>query len=148
MTVLSFRLRAAEAADAEILSRLHEAAFSRPWTAGEFASLLSGGARGVIAETGAEAACFLLYRFAAGEGEILTLATHPAFCRLGAARTCLAWMRARGAEEGVTALFLEVAEDNAAAISLYRREGFTQAGMRKAYYAGGINALVMRLQLD
>jgi [ribosomal protein S18]-alanine N-acetyltransferase len=47
--------------------------------------------------------------------------------------------------------FLEVAVDNRAAIALYERLGFHQAGRRLYYYdrgeAGRVDALVMRLDL-
>ena len=51
---------------------------------------------------------------------------------------------------GVSVLFLEVAEDNAAAKALYDRCGFTPIGKRPAYYrreGGRVAALTFRKDL-
>lgn len=47
------------------------------------------------------------------------------------------------AECEATRLLLEVAEDNAAALVLYRRHRFEEIGRRRRYYADGRDALVM-----
>jgi ribosomal-protein-alanine N-acetyltransferase len=48
-----------------------------------------------------------------------------------------------------TEVFLEVREDNPRARELYRRHGFTEIGVRRGYYQpGGIDAIVMRKDLD
>ena len=38
---------------------------------------------------------------------------------------------------------LEVRADNAAAQRLYDRHGFVRTGVRRGYYAGGVDALVL-----
>ena len=56
--------------------------------------------------------------------------------------------RARGA----STLHLEVAEDNTAALALYRATGFVEAGRRKGYYArpdgSAAAALLLSLKLS
>jgi Acetyltransferases len=62
---------------------------------------------------------------------------------------CIAMLEASGAQS----LFLEVAEDNAAALGLYRSLGFVEVGRRPGYYdarSGGgkeKQALVLRLEI-
>jgi ribosomal-protein-alanine N-acetyltransferase len=79
----------------------------------------------------------------AGELEVLAVATHPAHRRAGHAqslvRSILDEARARGASRG----FLEVREDNAAAIGLYAALGFAPDTRRARYYADGTDALIM-----
>ncbi|MEM6306937.1 MAG: GNAT family N-acetyltransferase [Pseudomonadota bacterium] len=86
---------------------------------------------------------FLILQIIAQEGEVLTLATHPAHRRKGLARACLAQAIAIGLDR----LFLEVAADNAPARSLYAAHGFTQIGLRRGYYARKtgtpVDALIM-----
>jgi ribosomal-protein-alanine N-acetyltransferase len=48
---------------------------------------------------------------------------------------------------GAVAMFLEVAEGNAAARALYGAAGFAEAGRRRRYYADGGDALVLRREL-
>ena len=51
--------------------------------------------------------------------------------------------------ERVRTVFLEVDPNNAAALALYRRFGFSVAGERPGYYASsGTRALTMRLGMD
>src|SRR4051794_10118687 len=99
------------------------------------------GAFGLIDERGG----MLLGRIAAEEAEVLTLAVMPAACRQGIA-TCLL-RETKALVVSGAALFLEVATSNAAALALYRREGFVEVGRRRRYYADGSDALVMRVQL-
>jgi ribosomal-protein-alanine N-acetyltransferase len=49
----------------------------------------------------------------------------------------------RAQAAGLERAWLEVRTGNAAAIALYRRFGFVEAGCRKKYYADGADALVM-----
>ncbi|MEY1554553.1 GNAT family N-acetyltransferase [Yoonia sp. R2331] len=108
------------------LAATHAAAnqVDRAWTATEFQDLLAAGAT----LTG-DARSFVLGRIIAGEGEVLTLATHPDHQRKGLARAALAAFCAT-----CDTVFLEVAADNAAALALYRSAGFAQVGKRAGYY--------------
>jgi ribosomal-protein-alanine N-acetyltransferase len=90
---------------------------------------------------------FVLARVAADEAEILTLAVVPASRRTGLATALLSAARARAADDGATAMLLEVAEANDAARALYARLGFTQVGRRRDYYGTGKDALVLKCAL-
>jgi len=141
--------------DAGAVSALHREDFSRPWSDGEFASLLEQPTVfGFMArETGhrQEApAGFVLARLAAGEGEILTLAVARAHRRQGIGWRLMTAVLGELHSQRAEALFLEVDERNFPAIALYRRLGFGEVGRRPVYYrtpqdSGG--ALVMRRDL-
>jgi ribosomal-protein-alanine N-acetyltransferase len=45
---------------------------------------------------------------------------------------------------GAASLFLEVADDNVAALALYERLGFVTVGMRPNYYARGATSVAAR----
>ncbi|MEM1285632.1 MAG: GNAT family N-acetyltransferase [Pseudomonadota bacterium] len=136
------------------LALLHDAAFPIGWSADDLAGLvddqnvttrvlrpLSWFGRGPIEG-------FIMVRLAGDEGEVLTFAvSHRARGRGHGTRLLDdALMALR--QQGVQAVFLEVAESNAAALTLYRRRGFTEVGERPAYAAradgGKERALVMR----
>lgn len=117
----------------EDMATTHAAAFtqSRPWTAAEFADLLSN--RFTHATGSAES--FALFQVIADEAELLTIATHPAHQRQGLALKCMKDWHERAAALGATRAFLDVAADNSAAIALYERCGYTRCGLRKGYYS-------------
>jgi ribosomal-protein-alanine N-acetyltransferase len=139
-------------ADLPALARLHGLSFAAAWTEPELADLIAapGGLALVLDGTSQEG--FLLARIGADEAEILTLAVDPAARRRGVARRLVEAAAETLRAKGATALFLEVAVDNAAARALYSGCGFAQAGLRRSYYArpGGaaVDALVLRRALD
>ncbi|WP_332640221.1 GNAT family N-acetyltransferase [Brevundimonas sp.] len=113
------------------LAALHAEAFDAPWDAAAFDSLL--GQAGVHLAESPDG--FILMRTAADEAEILTLAVRPGARRRGLGAELVARGAAEAAARGATRLFLEVADDNAAARALYARAGFAEAGRRPRYYA-------------
>ena len=145
-------LRFATAVDAEALHALHAQAFDQPWSAAEIERLMRilGGFAVVAEDAGTQG--FILVRTVADEGEILTLAVAPAFRRMGVGRALVESAAAEAARRGARTLFLEVAEDNPAAIALYDSAGFQAAGLRRAYYARPnarpADALVLRRPLN
>ncbi len=131
------------------LARLHADAFSatRAWSAPEIAELLSQPGVFAIADTNS----FCLIRTVLDEAEVLTIATAAAMRRQGLARTLLQRAETQAKERGAATIFLEVAEDNVAAITLYTSSGYSQIGRRSGYYlpkdAAPIAALVLRKSL-
>lgn len=89
----------------------------------------------------------LLGRVMAGQAEVLTLAVAPAVRRQGIASSMLRNARQLVVTRRGCAIFLEVSTGNAAALALYRREGFAEVGRRRRYYADGSDAVVMRVDL-
>jgi ribosomal-protein-alanine N-acetyltransferase len=145
--------RLAELGDAAALAEVHAAAFATPWSFEDIRPMLS--ARGAFA-LGVDAAAgglagFILCRVIAGEAEVLTLAVRPEHRRHGLGRALLAAAEAI-ASNTATAMFLEVAADNAAAIALYAAAGYEAVGRRASYYArpagAGADAIVMRRALN
>ncbi|MBF9034564.1 ribosomal protein S18-alanine N-acetyltransferase [Rhodobacterales bacterium HKCCE2091] len=114
------------------MAAIHAAAFSRqrPWSASEFAALLSDRTtRSATVPHG-----FGLIRLLPPEAEILTLAVHPDGQRRGAGRRILDNLMEMAAGAGAERMFLEVAASNAAARALYAAAGFVETGTRPRYY--------------
>ena len=141
----------ARAARAARLAAIHAEAFAgphdAPWSEAAFADLLDQ--RGVFALDSVDG--FILMRAVADEAEILTLAVRPAARRTGEGARLVRLGLEGAVELGATRVFLEVAEDNAAARALYAKAGFVEAGRRPAYYAGADggrrDALLLALNL-
>jgi [ribosomal protein S18]-alanine N-acetyltransferase len=132
------------------LAHFHAEAFTsaRPWSEAEFASLLGGpGVVLVCAPKG-----FLLGRALAGEAEILTIAVAEGSRRQGIGSGLLRGFLTEAAALGAETVFLEVAEENAAALALYHRMGFAEVGRRRAYYllsdGRRTDALVLRREAN
>jgi len=130
-------------AHAKTLAALHAPAFPHePWDEGDFATLLAQpGVTALLDPRGG----FVLWRIAADEAEILTLAVIPRRQGIGTALMRAA-IEAAGTA-GAVAMYLEVAAGNEAALGLYRNLGFNAAGRRNFYYPTGEDALVLRLTL-
>ncbi|AZQ69787.1 GNAT family N-acetyltransferase [Silicimonas algicola] len=127
-----------------------------PWSEKDFADLLadpavflaqpfigpeiSRGARG------AEPLAFALGRVALDEAELLTIAVHRDVRRRGLGAETLAAFEAAARGRSASRAFLEVAATNAPARALYARAGWSEDGVRRAYYraaSGRIDAILM-----
>ena len=133
---------------------VHGPAFAHAWSEEEFESLLASSAcraDGAFDGEAGKLIGFVLSRRAGDEAEILTVAVAAAARRRGAGKTLIRRHLERLRDDGVARLFLEVADDNAAAIALYRGAGFVEAGRRAGYYrradAPPGNALILRRDL-
>jgi ribosomal-protein-alanine N-acetyltransferase len=140
-------------AHAPAMAAAHAAAFDTAWTAEDIADLLGGpGGFGFIVEEAAEIAGFILCRALGDEAEVLTLAVRPSHRREGVAKALLQAAEDAASLGGASAVFLEVAADNAPAIALYVSGGFHEVGRRAGYYGRGAapaaDALVMRRDLN
>ena len=94
---------------------------------------------------------FILCRLAADEAEILSLGVTPDARRQGCAVALVEAAMRHAAVHGARRLYLEVAEDNAAARALYRSSGFEAVGRREAYYRrseGALAAIVLARSLE
>jgi len=134
------------------LAQIHTRCFDFGWSESVFADLLiKPHHRTYVFEAEGEIVSFVVMAVVAGEGEILTIATDPAYQNRGLARQLLEQVIQALHKEGAESLFLEVATDNAHAISLYETCGFHRTGLRKAYYsrrdAPPVDAHILRLAL-
>ncbi|MEM7290473.1 MAG: GNAT family N-acetyltransferase [Pseudomonadota bacterium] len=146
-----------EADDLARLAELHAQGFSRGWSDGELAKLMANKAYFCLVmrprgENNTQPVAFVLVRVAAEEAEIITIATHNRLRRSGFARRLMEAVIRKLESDRAKRLFLEVDENNKAAISLYHQLGFKKISERTAYYNGdGDNvpssALVMQREL-
>ncbi|MFN4353827.1 GNAT family N-acetyltransferase [Parvibaculum sp.] len=143
-------IRASDAASAAPFAALHRACFGEPWDEAAMRELLA--MPGAFAyEAGDPAALdgLVIARTAGGEAEILTIGVRPAMRGTGLGRRLLEAAAIHAAALGAEALFLEVAEDNRAALRLYEAFGFYLVGVRPGYYRReGAPVAARTLKLD
>jgi len=116
----------------EALAELHTLCFTtpRPWRTDEFAALLKTPGIFLVSHRHG----FALGRIAGPEAELLTLAVHPDTQNMGHGHQLVGDFLGAAARRGAVDVFLEVAENNAAAIALYRRSGFVKIAERSEYF--------------
>lgn len=128
------------------LASLHVHAFgSEAWSAAQIeGSLRLATTQGHGVWLDGRLVAFCLVQRLEDEAEILTICVDPDERRRGLARQLLRFV-IEAQKSG--AIFLEVAQDNAAAISLYESCGFQLTGRRPGYYRraeGSVDALNYR----
>ena len=77
---------------------------------------------------------YLCFRFIEDEMHIMNLAVDPIWRRRGVATFLLGYGLGLANRYGVKRAFLEVRTSNDAAMKLYRKMGFCEAGRRRRYY--------------
>ena len=122
---------------ADEIAALHARLFEQAWDAESIVRLIEHPASSSfiaqIREPRALAG-FVIGRIAADEAEILSIGVAPEWQRRGIGRHMAEGLVRAARRAEVKRLFLEVAADNDAAITLYEGLGFKIVGARKAYY--------------
>jgi ribosomal-protein-alanine N-acetyltransferase len=136
------------------VAEIHAACFHDAWGPGVLRQVLGmSGAFGLVARWGARGSMigFALARVVADECELLSLGVAPQHRARGVGRELLIAAMVRAADAKARNLFLEVAENNVAALKLYRAHGLVQVGQRPDYYENPDGcrtmALTMRCEL-
>jgi ribosomal-protein-alanine N-acetyltransferase len=139
--------------DFDALAAIHAEAFAdagpRAWSAAEIAALAAAPGGDLATGRAEPPVGFALWRVAADEAELLTIAVRPSARRRGVGAALLAEAMARSRARGATRMLLEAGVSNAAALTLYRRAGFAEVGRRPGYHGAGQahNALIMSVFL-
>ena len=89
---------------------------------------------------------FAIWQAAEDECELLSIAVEPVEQGKGLAKMLMEHCHREFAGRGIKKFFLEVRENNSAAISLYRKFGYEKIAERKKYYPDGETAIVMQTQ--
>lgn len=126
------RLRPAGEGDCSALAALARSVHSHPWNERQYRdSLLAGHQCWLLESAAGEAIACCVIAPLFGEAEILDVAVSPDWRRRGIAEVMLQALIARLPAER---WLLEVRTSNRAALSLYRKLGFSEDGVRKNYY--------------
>jgi [ribosomal protein S18]-alanine N-acetyltransferase len=130
---------------------IERAAYPYPWTGAIFQDCLRVGYCCWVAEDASGVIGYFVLSVAAQEAHLLNLCITPQLQRQGLGRRLLRQVLRLAREHDARSLFLEVRPSNTAALVLYRGTGFTEIGVRRAYYpaddGGRENAVVLSLSL-
>jgi len=134
--------------DIQDILKIEEKSFPSPWTVNMFLEELSNPlSRSFLAkrrDLEPTVLGYIFYQVVAFEMHILNIAVHPSYRSLGVGSTLLSSCLKKEKLNSARYAFLEVRENNKAAIKLYQKLGFKRIGLRKNYYRKeNTNALVM-----
>ena len=119
-----------------------------PWTRGNFHDALrAGNVAWVLRADDRALIAYCIVLMAIDEAHLLNLSVARAWQRQGYGWKTLEWAAHCAREYGARTMLLEVRPSNAAALSLYKRYGFQQIGVRRDYYPAPHHredAIVMR----
>lgn len=116
-------------------SEIEKLCFSDPWSESALCDLAEPPYVSFAVLDNGRLAAYAGMLCVCGEGNIVNVATHPDFRRLGYARALIDALVEYSLGCGnIELLFLEVRESNTAARALYESSGFSEVGRRPKFY--------------
>lgn len=141
-------MQASDLTDVELVER---SSYDYPWSRAVFRDCLLAGYYSLVLAVDGVVLGYAIMSIAAAEAHVLNICVHPAARRQGYGRRLLNAVLFKAEDAAVKQVFLEVRPSNEAAIALYHSVGFTQIGIRPAYYQardGRENAVVLSLAIS
>lgn len=121
--------------DIENLVAIHKATIKPAWSTASFTDMLNDPTvMGWKIQDTITIKGFIFVRFIFDEAEILTICVNPAYQRQGLGNVLLAYLKDQCLRCLIKKIFLEVNENNIAAISLYKKHNFNTIDIRNNYY--------------
>ncbi|MSQ56835.1 MAG: ribosomal-protein-alanine N-acetyltransferase [Limnohabitans sp.] len=131
--------------------RVEQAAYSHPWTRGNFQDSMLSGYHMLALHLGGELIGYYVAMRGVDEMHLLNVTVAPSHQGQGRGKHMLDMVCHYTRERLVSCLWLEVRRSNLRAISIYQKYGFLSVGDRKNYYPVSAtqreDAIVMRIQL-
>lgn len=146
MEGLTIRISQGSKEDIDAIALLETQCFPVPWSWNSIASEITKNdtSRFYIAELNGEfAGCVSCWFLPPFECQLGNVAVSPSFRRRGIARALMEQLITDAEKTGILDITLEVRASNQPAICLYEGLGFAQEGIRKGYYQGKEDAIIM-----
>lgn len=144
--------RAMSTLDLDAVALVEAQAYGYPWSRGNFLDSLASGHQAQVLHSPASGVVgYFVAMTGVDELHLLTLTVAPAWQGQGLGSQLLRVVCGLGLERGLSMLWLEVRSTNLRARALYRRNGFTEVGLRRGYYpaaSGREDAIVMNRPLQ
>jgi ribosomal-protein-alanine N-acetyltransferase len=143
-------IRHAGQGDLPAIEKIERVSFSTPWTESMYAAELI---RTVTVFLAAEEAGVVVGYVCAwavvDKGHILKIAVAPDRSRQGIGGLLMAELTKKFLSRGVDKMWLEVRQNNSAALSFYQGLGFSEVALHKKYYSDtGEDAIVMARRIN
>jgi len=86
---------------------------------------------------------FICFRNITEESELLNICVHPDYRQLGVGKRLMQFYVDFSSRRGIRTFYLEVNASNQSAIHLYQSFSYQSSGMKKNFYKGKFDALLM-----
>ena len=127
---------------------LEQGSIEHPWESKAIETLITDSNKTcLIAELDGTIAAYVGAESVLDESNIGNIVTHKDYRGRGIATQLFDALLKELKEQGIVKVFLEVEHDNAPAIALYEKSGFTKYGHRRDYYGPGKDAVLMSKEL-
>ena len=146
--MLDLVIRQGTLSDVQAIMALEQGSIEHPWESKAIETLITDSNKTcLIAELDGTIAAYVGAESVLDESNIGNIVTHKAFRGRGIATRLFDALLKELKEQGIAKVFLEVEHDNAPAIALYEKSGFTKYGHRRDYYGPGKDAVLMSKEL-
>jgi [ribosomal protein S18]-alanine N-acetyltransferase len=136
--------------DVRAVLEIERRAYKYHWTEGIFRDCLRVGYGCWVMELHGAVAGYGVLSLVVGEAHLLNICVAPEWQGKGYGNQLLEHFMELARERSASQMLLEVRPSNTAALALYRRRGFNEVGLRKAYYPsekGREDALILAIDL-
>ncbi|MBR2646781.1 MAG: ribosomal protein S18-alanine N-acetyltransferase [Clostridia bacterium] len=134
--------------DIDIVTEMEARCFSDPWNKEAMtASYLAPFTHCFLLEAGGQVCGYCILSVLFEDAEVLNIAVDLPHRKQGYGNALMNAMHEKAIALGAEKCFLEVRESNLSAITLYKKYGYEQYGVRKRYYEDGEDALAMKKTL-
>jgi tRNA threonylcarbamoyladenosine biosynthesis protein TsaB len=138
--------------DIDAVMAIENKAYPFPWTAGNFRDSITAGYEAWLLKEHGTIIGYMVWMKVVDEAHLLNITLSPARQGHGLGSWMMRHFLAQSQAQRLGQLMLEVRPSNPKAISMYRKFGFEQIGLRKGYYPAGPkqreDAVVMRLGVN
>ena len=146
--MLDLVIRQGTLSDVQAIMALEQGSIEHPWESKAIETLITDSNKTcLIAELDGTIAAYVGAESVLDESNIGNIVTHKDYRGRGIATRLFNALLEELKEQGITKVFLEVEHDNAPAIALYEKSGFTKYGHRRDYYGPGKDAVLMSKEL-
>lgn len=139
-------IRQANVDDVNVMAELDKICFSSPWSESAFSREIQRNPLALyfVGTVEEQVIGYAGLWCIEDEGHITNVAVHPDYRQRGIGELLVSALINHTAEKGIRSHTLEVRVSNYAAIQLYQKMGFEEAGRRKKYYEDtGEDAMIM-----
>ena len=132
------------------IAELEKVCFADPWSVTSIETELSSRlSLWFVAMEGDTVVGYVGSQTVIDESDVMNIAVHPDYRRQGIGEALLETLADALREKGSRGLTLEARVSNTPAVSLYKKAGFLQVGLRKYYYRNPKeDALILRKELE